>query len=147
MRFNDSTDRKVVSLSNAETIGKISKFIVDVKSRKVSAVRLRKTDDKHREFLLWDSVSAFGDDAVTVAGPDVLEAGDERMQALSGKHHQLVGKLALSTGGDELGVVSDVEFDAASGMLEQIHYTGGAARGDALVGIGSYAAVIDVDAV
>ncbi len=147
MRFNDSTDRKVVSLSNAETIGKISRFVIDVKTRKVSAVRLRKTNDKHREFLMWDSITAFGDDALTVADPGVLEAGDETLQALSDKHHQLIGKLALSTGGDELGVVSDVQFDAASGMLEQIHYTGGAARGDALIGIGSYAAVIDVDAV
>lgn len=147
MRFNDSSDRKVVSLENAESIGKISEFVIDVEARKVSALRLRKTDDKHREFLAWDSISAFGDDAVTVADAGVLEAGDETMQALSDKHHQLIGKLALSTGGDELGVVSDVEFDPATGLLEQIHYTGGAARGDALVGIGSYAAVIDVDPV
>lgn len=147
MRFNDSSGRKVVSLANAETVGKVSKFIIDVKARKVSAVRLRKTPDKHREFLLWDSMTAFGDDAVTIPDAEVLDAGDEAMQAQSDKHHQLIGKLALSTGGDELGVVSDVEFDAASGMLEQIHYTGGAARGDALVGIGSYAAVIDVDPV
>lgn len=145
MRFNDSTDRKVVSLQNAESIGRISRFVVDVASRKVSAVRLRKTDDKHRQFLTWDSISAFGHDAVTVADASVLAPGDSAMEELTDKHHQLIGKLALSTAGDELGVVSDVEFDAASGTLEQILYTGGTARGDALIGIGSYAAVLDVD--
>lgn len=145
MRFKESHNRKVVSLANAESIGKISRFVVDVPGRKVLALRLRKTDDKHRAFLPWDAISGFGDDAVTVPDAEGLSAGDEALQKADDKHHQLIGKLALSTGGDEMGVVSDVEFDPATGLLQQIHCTSGTARGDALVGIGTYAAVIDVD--
>lgn len=145
MRFKESHNRKVVSLANAESIGKVARFVVDVPGRKVLALRLRKTDDKHRPYLLWESVSGFGDDAVTVPDATVLCAGDEALQAAADKHRELIGKLALSTGGDEMGVVSDVEFDPVTGLLEHIHCTGSTARGDALVGVGSYAAVIDVD--
>lgn len=146
MRFKESIDRKVVSLANAESIGKVSHFVVDVPEHKISAMKLRKTDDKHRAFVVWGSISAFGDDAVTVADAAVLAAGDETLEKGADKHHQLIGKLALSTLGDELGVVSDVEFDPATGVLLRIQHTHGSTHGDGLVGIGSYAAVLEVTA-
>ena len=144
MRFKKATGRKVVSLSSAESIGKVSRFVVDVPQRRISALVLRKTD-KHGEILAWSDVAGFGDDAVTVSDVDVLSEPDELMKKLSGKDHQLLGKRALSTRGDDLGEVTDVDFDPNSGLLERIHYADGTARGDALVGIGTYAAVIDID--
>lgn len=144
MRLKKATGRKVVSLATAETVGKISRFVIDVPQRRISALVLRKTD-KHGEILAWSDVTGFGDDAVTVADVGVLSEADGSMKELSDKDHQLIGKRALSTRGDDLGEIKDVEFDPSTGLLEQIHYPDGTARGDSLVGIGTYAAVLDID--
>ncbi|MBO1765758.1 PRC-barrel domain-containing protein [Allobranchiibius sp. GilTou38] len=144
MRFKKATGRKVVSLATAETVGKVSRFVIDVPQRRIAALVLRKTD-KHGEILTWSDVTGFGDDAVTVADVGVLSEADGPMKELSDKDYQLMGKRVLSTRGDDLGEVKDVDFDPGTGLLETIHYPDGSARGDALVGIGTYAAVIDVD--
>lgn len=144
MRFKESADRKVVSLANAESVGKVNHFVVDVPTHRLSALQLHKTDDKHRQFLPWELIRGFGDDAITVEQASVLTEGDEALQRGADKHHQLIGKLALSTLGDELGKISDVEFDAETGLLQSIYYDGGEARGENLKGIGSYAVVLEV---
>ncbi|MBO1755680.1 PRC-barrel domain-containing protein [Allobranchiibius sp. CTAmp26] len=144
MRLKKATGLKVVSLATAETIGKVSRFVIDVPQRRISALVLRKTD-KHGEILAWSDITGFGDDAVTVADVEVLSVADGPMKELSDKDYQLIGKRALSTRGDDLGEVKDVDFDPSTGLLEQIHYPDGTARGDALVGIGTYAAVLDID--
>ena len=144
MRVKNATGRKVVSLASAESIGKISRFVIDVPQRRISALVLRKTD-KHGEILAWNDINGFGDDAVTVADVAVLSEADGATKEFSGKDYQLVGKRALSTRGDDLGEVEDVDFDAKTGLLERIYYADGTARGDALVGIGTYAAVLDID--
>ncbi len=55
----------------------------------------------------------------------------------------MLKKLVLTTGGDELGHVADIEFDPDTGGLTSIVLREDAAiSGDRLVGIGSYAVVV-----
>ncbi|MEO6956006.1 MAG: PRC-barrel domain-containing protein [Antricoccus sp.] len=146
MRFKESTGRPVVSLANAESIGRISRFVIDVPTHRVSAVQLDKTKDKHQQFLTWETISAFGEDAITVADISKIVEGDEAQKLGADKHHQVIGKRALSTFGDELGTITDVEFDPETGLLQSILYDSGEARGDHLKGIGSYAVILGVEA-
>ena len=140
MRFSDATGRKVVSTATAETVGKIDGFVVDPKSRAVLAVQVKKSDGG--DTLAWSDIMAFGADAVTVTATDKLtDAGDE-VAALSGKDHHLVGKRVLSTSGDELGKVDDIDFDPESGMLTTLFVGDRKVAGARLVGVGSYAVVV-----
>jgi sporulation protein YlmC with PRC-barrel domain len=141
MLFSEARGRKVVSSSTAATVGKVSKFVVDPATRSVAGVELKKTENG--DMLRWSDITAFGADAVTVTGPDRIGDGGESMKALSGKAHRLLGKRVLTSTGDELGKVSDVDFDPGTGALTALLIDRGlevaAAR---LLGVGSYAVVV-----
>jgi hypothetical protein len=65
--------------------------------------------------------------------------------SLPRKDHHLLGKRVLSTGGDDLGKVDDVEFDPGTGTITALLLPGGEVAGIRLVGVGSYAVVLQAD--
>lgn len=141
MLFSDAKGRKVVSTSTAETVGKVSGFVVDPTSRAVLALHVKKAESG--DTLRWDRLTAFGVDAVTVSGAGDVTAADPAVEALSDKAHRVLGKRVLSTSGDELGKVDDVEFDASSGTVTALVLDKGSVEGVRLVGVGSYAVVVE----
>jgi sporulation protein YlmC with PRC-barrel domain len=144
MLFSQARKRKVVSSSTAETIGKVSDFVVDPATRSVVAVTLKKSEDG--DVLRWADLTAFGTDAVTVTGADKVRTGDERVQELSGKDHRLLGKRVLTSGGDELGKLDDVGFDAETGGLTTLLVEDGPeVPAERLLGVGSFAVVVAED--
>ena len=140
MKFSDAKGRQVVSTTTADTVGKVAEFVVDPSSRSVVAVQLRKADNG--DTLRWPDITAFGTDAVTVSGDDKISPADDEILALTGKDHLVVGKRVLSDAGDELGQVSDVEFDAGSGAVTQLLLGSGEVAGKRLIGVGSWAVVV-----
>jgi sporulation protein YlmC with PRC-barrel domain len=68
---------------------------------------------------------------------------DDRERAAAEGKLELVGKRALSERGNELGEVDDVTFDAESGVLEELVIGARRVPAGSLLGIGSYAAVLD----
>jgi sporulation protein YlmC with PRC-barrel domain len=140
MLFSEASGRKVVSTSTAETVGQVADFVIDPQSRSIVALTVKKTP--HGDTLLWPSISAFGADAVTVPGAEVLIDANDAVAALSGKDQRLLGKRVLDTAGVDLGAVADVEFDPDTGALTALALAGGAIGGERLIGIGSYAVVV-----
>ncbi len=141
MRFSEAKNRKVVSSSTAATIGKVKSFVVDPATRSVVAVRLKKSEAG--DILRWSDMTAFGTDAVTVTAPDKLVEQDEGVDALTGKAHEVLGKRVLSSAGDELGEVADIDFDPTTGGVVSILVKGNdAVEGARLIGIGAYAVVV-----
>ncbi len=143
MRFSEASGREVVSSSSAETVGQVAEFVVDPRSHSVVAVTLKKT--QHGDTVLWADVSAFGVDAVTVPGTEVILDANGAVAALAGKYQRLVGKRLLNTDGEDLGLVTDVEFDPETGRLTALLLANGDVPGERLIGIGSYAAVVHAD--
>ena len=141
-RFSEADGRKVVSIADAGTVGKVSGFVVDPAGSQVLALHLKKTEGKV-DTVRWSDVRAFGADAVTVADASVVTATPADVDALSGKEHRLLGKRALSVSGDELGEVADVEFDDASGIVGAVVLEGGSVVRCRVVGVGSYAVVVE----
>lgn len=141
MRFSDSDGRKVVSTSSATTIGKVSGFAVDPSTRTVVALHLNKTDG-NADAVLWSALKAFGPDAVTVTGPEAFTKAEGEIAELLDKHHKVEGRRVLTEGGDELGKVQDVEFDAESGQVTSLVLKDGDVAGARLLGVGSYAVVV-----
>jgi sporulation protein YlmC with PRC-barrel domain len=141
--FSAATGRQVVSTSTAVTLGKIDEFVIDPHARAIVAVTLKKTDGG--DTLRWSDITAFGADAVTVAGADRLSASPPELAALSGKDHRILGKRVLATTGDELGSVDDVEFDPRTGAITALALTSGRVDGVHLIAVGSYAVVVRAD--
>ena len=61
---------------------------------------------------------------------------------MSGKDQRLLGKRVLTTFGEDLGPVTDVDFDPDSGAVISLVLAGGDISGNRLIGIGSYAAIV-----
>lgn len=141
MLFSEAKGRKIVSTSSADTVGKVHGFVVDGESRSVLAVNVKKADSG--DTLAWADIAGFGSDAVTVTGPERITAADADVQAKSGKDKAVLGKRVLSTGGAELGTVKDVEFDPSTGSITSLVLESTSVPGGGLIGIGSYAVVVD----
>ena len=142
-RFSEAKGRKVVSTSTAETLGRIGSFVVDGKQSRVLALSLRKTAGK-ADTLRWSDLHAFGADAATVNGAEAIVEATDDVTRWSDKAHRVLGKRVLSVGGDELGEVSDVEFDDATGVIGALMMNDGEPTACRLVGVGSYAVVVDL---
>jgi sporulation protein YlmC with PRC-barrel domain len=143
MLFSQAKGHKVVASSTAATVGKVSGFVVDPVTRSVVALQLKKADKG--DFLRWADLAAFGADAVTVTDDSVIGDGGADVSALAGKAHRVLGKRVLTSGGDELGKVDDVDFDPETGTISALVLGKGGSgevAGDRLVGIGSYAVVV-----
>ena len=141
MRFSEAKGQKVMSTSTATTIGKVEAFVIDPAGQSVVALTLKKTGGD-ADTLLWSALSAFGRDAVTVAGADALTVADERVALLGDKHHTVLGKRVLTEGGDDLGAVTDVEFDATTGAVTALLTKTAEIAGSRLHSVGSYAVVV-----
>jgi sporulation protein YlmC with PRC-barrel domain len=140
MLYTEVIGRKVVSTATAETVGLVDGLVVDPARHTAVALALSKTP-AGPTMLPWGRISAFGSDAVTVPGADVL-VEDERLAELAAAAHDLLGKRVLTTEGYFVGTVHDVEFDAGDGTLTTLvleNYRWDAA---ALLGSGSFAAVV-----
>jgi sporulation protein YlmC with PRC-barrel domain len=141
MLFSDARKHKVVASSSAATIGRVSQFVVDPVTRSVVALQLKKTEGG--DVLRWGDLTAFGTDAVTVTDAGKIGDGDERVRALTGKDHRVLGKRVLTSAGDDIGKVADVDFDTATGALTAILVdSGNDVAADRLLGVGSYAVVV-----
>lgn len=144
MLFSEAKGRRVVSTSTADTLGQVDEFLVDPRRRAVVAIHLKKA--KGGNTLLWHDILAFGADALTVSGPEKVAEAAGDVALIAGKDHRLVGKRVLTTAGEELGEVADVDIDHESGTVTSVLLHEGAVEGERLVGVGSYAVVVKAKA-
>lgn len=134
--------RKVVSRSSAKELGAVGHLLVEAQQRQIAAVVIGK--GKKARLVDWAQLSGFGPDAVMVADEDTLRPpnDDRERDGVDGKL-DLLGKRALSERGNELGKIDDVSFDADTGALEDLVIGDRRVPAAALLGSGSYAAVLD----
>lgn len=140
-RFAAASGRKVVSRESAEELGHLAHVVVDVKRRQVLSLVV----GKGRKALLvdWEHVSGFGPDAIIVSDEGALHAPrDDREHAAAGGKLELVGKRALTDAGNDLGTVTDVQFDPATGKIESLVLGDREEPAASLLGAGSFAAIV-----
>ena len=140
-RFAAASGRKVVSRASAEELGKLAHVVVDVQRRQVASLVVGKG---HKALLVaWENVSGFGPDALMLAEESALYAPrDDGERAAADGKLDLVGKRALSDMGNDLGTVSDVAFDPATGALETVVLGDREEPAASLLGAGSFAVII-----
>ena len=140
--FRRSAGRKVLSRASAKELGAVNHLLVDAQQRQIAAVVIGR--GKKAQMVEWDHLSGFGPDAVMVIDEGALRPpADDRERAAAAGRLELVGKRALSERGNELGRLDDVTFDADTGALEDLLIGDRRVPAESLLGIGSYAAVLD----
>ncbi|MEO6412445.1 MAG: PRC-barrel domain-containing protein [Pedococcus sp.] len=141
MMFSAAKGKKVVDISSADSVGTVSGFLVEPSTHLIVALRVKKAETG--EVIRWRDITAFGSEAVTVPRAGVLADTDAELEALGDKSRELLKKRVLTSTGDELGTVKDVDFDPATGALTAFLLNGGPDVGaDRLIGVGSYAVVV-----
>jgi uncharacterized protein YrrD len=140
-RFAAVEGRRMVSRTSAEELGALTHLVADVGQRKVTSLVMGK--GRKAVLIDWDQVSGFGPDAVMIADESALHEprDDHESEAADGKL-ELVGKRVLSDMGEDLGEVTDVVFDPASGALETVVIGEQEVPATSLLGAGSYAVVV-----
>ncbi len=143
MRFSEAKGQKVLSTSDAATVGKVARFVVapTPAPARVAALVLRKTPGEG-DVLPWAGLTAFGRDAVTVPSAAVFVSPDGELATLADKDHQILGRRVLDDSGTDLGKVADVDFDVRTGELTTVVTDRTEIPGSAVVGLGSYALVV-----
>ncbi len=141
MRVGDADGRPVIDLGTATTVSEVTGFAVDRELNKVVGVRLGKR--RKAVWIAWSKLAAFGPDAVTVPDRAVFDdaPGDipEGSVSLS---DGVIGRLVLTDGGDEAGVVVDVEFDPATAEVQAVFIDGQPLSPSGVVAVGDYAVVV-----
>jgi sporulation protein YlmC with PRC-barrel domain len=140
--FRQAIGRKVVSRASANELGAVGQLLVDAQQRRIAAVVIGR--GKKARLVEWEQLSGFGPDAVMVVDEGALRppADDRERDGVDGKL-DLLGKRALSERGNELGKIDDVTFDTDTGALEDLVIGDRRIPAGALLGSGSYAAVLD----
>ncbi|HUR76070.1 MAG TPA: PRC-barrel domain-containing protein [Sporichthya sp.] len=140
MRITDARNRPVVSTGSAETVGRVEGFLIEAEAARITGLRVQA--DGSSTVLPWDKVAAFGPDAITVTGADVLrEPMDQAEQRRIDPELDPIGKPAIEETGNNLGTVSDVDFDPATGALRAVITEVYELPADKLMGLGTYAMV------
>ncbi len=142
MLFSTVLGRQVVGSSAADTVGQVAGFVVDPATRRILAVEVKKADSG--TVLPWSRISTVGEDAVIVSSAESITVPDDATAALEGKAHVLVGKRVLTSAGNQIGTIDDVDFDPQSGAITALLLDTGTVSGSRLVGVGSYAVIVDV---
>lgn len=138
--FRATRGLPVIETATAEEIGSVEHYLV--RDGRLEAIHVGGRR-RHPAFLDWSNVATFGEDAVMVddAGR-VHEPRDEVEERAARGELVMLDKLALSESGDELGSVTDVEFDPSDGTVVAFTVDGESIPGERLCGVGGYAVVV-----
>lgn len=116
-RLSEADGEPVLSRESAERVGKVRHVVIDVPGRRIAALHV---DGRRRKAQMvdWSAITGFGPDSVIIDSERSLRSPGEgeELEVASG-HLDLEGRLVLSDEGLELGRITDIVFDEATGEL------------------------------
>jgi uncharacterized protein YrrD len=136
--LKDVTGTRVMSRASAQKMGKVERVLLGVPPRRVVALQVGRD-----QLVDWRDVSGVGTDAVVVESEErVRQATDAREERAMAGDFDWKGKRVLSDHGNELGTVTEVELDEATGAIEAVLTTEGRVAAERLRALGSYCLVV-----
>ncbi|GGO48814.1 PRC-barrel domain-containing protein [Streptomyces lasiicapitis] len=141
--------RSVVDAAGAARLGTVDGLVLDASHdpgrshSRIAALCLRdaKTED---EVIAWADIHAVGPDAVIVTADRPVSLGTADSPAAS-ESQSLLGKRLLTDLGHDIGTLDDLTFDTGTGRVERLTSSRGEQlAGERLIGIGTYALVVNV---
>jgi sporulation protein YlmC with PRC-barrel domain len=130
IRLSELMGQSAVSLATAESVGTVKGVVV--RDHRIAAVSVGP------QVIPASAIRSFEGDAVTF---DDYQPPDEDLAA---RATDVIGTLVLTTTGDRVGNVVDLELDS-SGAVTLVSLTEGTLPGDRLLVVGSYAAIVSGD--
>lgn len=144
MLFSEARRSDVVSTDTATRVARVDGFVVAAGPARVALLRLGKVATEG-SLLYWDDLQGFGPDAATIADVSVIRTpSDELERRADSRDLEILGKRVLTERGDELGEVTDVDFDMDTGAVTTLLTRSEAISGDRLTGHGRYAVVVSI---
>lgn len=141
MRFSEGLGRQVISTKDARAIGTVRRFVVDAPAGRVVAIQLQGPDGA--DLIDWQHVSNFGTDAVMVRGAELLRPASSPWEERYVRgEFDLRGNLVLTDDGEQIGRLTDVEFDESDGRLRALVLGEGERQVDRLIAVGPYAVIV-----
>lgn len=144
-RFADVDGKPVLSRDSAEELGRVTGVAIALDPPRVTSLVVksgRKTGVVPRE-----RVTSFGPDAVVVGSDDAWrEPSTDDDERAAGGRSVPVGTRVLTDAGNELGTVSDGEFDPGNDTVVAVFAQDRPIDAPRLRGLGSYALVVRADA-
>lgn len=111
LHANDLAGLAVVTLADAARVGTVDDVLFDAQYRRVLGFRVKK-GLMSKEAVQRANVRAVGADAITVTGPDALNAEDRFADlANAASLKQVTDTKVMSEGGDFVGTIRSVELD------------------------------------
>ncbi len=142
MLFSEARRSDVVSTDTATRVARVDGFVVAAGPARVALLRLSKVTTEG-SLLYWDDLQGFGPDAATIADVSVIRTpGDELEKRADSKELEILGKRVLTERGDELGAVTDVDFDTETGTVNTLLTRSETITGERLIGHGRYAVIV-----
>ncbi|MDY7089038.1 MAG: PRC-barrel domain-containing protein [Actinomycetota bacterium] len=139
-RLSEIEGRSVLASDEARLVGRVAGVVIDPRKAVVVALRVHRAPSG--DTLDWPDISGLGADAVMVGSSAAIHEPTGRAAEIREGDHEFVGKRLLTHAGDELGRVTDVAFDEKTGTVTDVYTSDGPVPGDALLGCGSYAVVV-----
>jgi sporulation protein YlmC with PRC-barrel domain len=139
MLFSQILRHQVVSTGTQDIVGYVDGLLVDPSTGKVAALRIGQ--GLHGDTVLWDDIEGFSPYAVAVGSAGAARPAEGRAAELLASDHQIMGKRLVTEAGEQIGRVTDVEFDLTTGSVTRLLTTDGPIRADYLPAAGAYAAV------
>jgi uncharacterized protein YrrD len=147
LRFSQAEDTPVYSKSSADRVGRVIRLVVDARSRRIAAVHVAGRRG-NAQLADWANVVGFGPDAVVIDNGDRLRSpGNDYEDRVARGRLDLRGRRVLTTAGFDIGPLTDIDFDEASGMIERLETSRARVRGTGLLAVGPYAVVVAHEAV
>jgi uncharacterized protein YrrD len=142
MLFSKARKRPVVNTATATRVARVEGFVVLPGPPRVALLRLGKVSGVGT-LVAWGDLQGFGPDAVTVATDAVIRPARDELEARAESNGlEILGKRVLTELGMELGAVTDVDFDPATGEVTSLITKTDTIAGQRLIGLGGYAAVV-----
>ncbi|MQA16010.1 MAG: hypothetical protein GEV09_18235 [Pseudonocardiaceae bacterium] len=142
MLFSEARRRDVVSTDTATRVARVDGFVVAAGPARVVLLRLGKVAGEG-SLLSWEDLEGFGPDAATIADVSVIRTPhDEMEKRADSRELEIMGKRVITERGDELGNITDVDFDLDTGAVTTFLTRKEAIAADRLIGHGRYAVVV-----
>jgi uncharacterized protein YrrD len=147
LRFSQAEDTPVYSRSSADRVGRVIRFVLDARAHRIAAVHVAGRRGR-AQLTDWANVVGFGPDAVVIDDGDRLRPpGNEYEERVARGRLDLRGRRVLTSAGFDIGPLTEVDFDEATGMIERLETGRARVRGIGLLAVGPYAVVVAHDAV
>lgn len=132
IKGNEVIGKKILTEESGEQIDTVKDIIYDPTQHKVRALLVKEggwfSDAK---IIPMDEVNSIGKDAVMVSNKDVIRDASEisdRISHIAKDDTYLTKTKIVTQEGNELGEVSDIVFDAATGKVSEFEVSQGAIR-------------------